>query len=264
MNSEETTSGEVPRRLFRGFFLPVSLPLFGLVIGLAGVLTVNGGHSDFAFELPPRTQLVDDAAVRESDRYLGGWGPERITYTTDFPPNVPVLNSITDNPRFGDERNFVRLKFEDQPSNRYADMIEVRPGDVLEVFVLVRNDCAALHSDYTAATIYDLTAELIIIGSSIRIILGGNNVDSVWDEASVLSERPIRLVPEVGSAELNTTYGAKALQDRAFGQGGRVALGDRPVDRQRGVGERSAGLESGAAFFTLRIKVHDAGTGSSD
>lgn len=41
------------------------------------------------------------------------WGPSRDTYTIENPASHNVFNSITDNPDYGDERNFLRVRDSD-------------------------------------------------------------------------------------------------------------------------------------------------------
>ena len=54
---------------------------------------------------------LDPADVNVTDSsYAGGWGPDRRTYTMTTPAKYAVFNSITDNPNYGDERNFVTTK----------------------------------------------------------------------------------------------------------------------------------------------------------
>lgn len=38
------------------------------------------------------------------------WGPERDVVHWDTPADYRTINSIVDNPSFGDERNFVRIR----------------------------------------------------------------------------------------------------------------------------------------------------------
>ena len=41
---------------------------------------------------------------------LHAWGPDRTTFTMANPATHVTFNSITDNPKHGDERNFVQIR----------------------------------------------------------------------------------------------------------------------------------------------------------
>ena len=41
---------------------------------------------------------------------LFAWGPDRPTYTIEHPADHVTFDSITNNPDYGDERNFVTIK----------------------------------------------------------------------------------------------------------------------------------------------------------
>lgn len=71
-----------------------------------------------------------------------GWGPEREVFTEKDRPRQAILNSVTDNPRYGDERNF--LSVEDVSTGRWqADGdVDVEPGETYEASVFFRNDGA--------------------------------------------------------------------------------------------------------------------------
>lgn len=76
------------------------------------------------------------------------WGPDRPTYTTANPADHVTFNSITDNPEYGDERNFVRIKDASAPSSAYSDDTTVEPGKEYEVYVYYHNNASrTLNSD---------------------------------------------------------------------------------------------------------------------
>lgn len=71
---------------------------------------------------------------------LFAWGPGRTLYTMDKPADHVTFNSITDNPNYGDERNFVTVK--DPKTGKYVDTVNVEPGKEYTVRVLVHNNAA--------------------------------------------------------------------------------------------------------------------------
>lgn len=76
------------------------------------------------------------------------WGPERPTYTIANPADHVTFNSITDNPEYGDERNFVRIKEASAPSSAFSDDTTIEPGKDYEVYVYYHNNASrTLNSD---------------------------------------------------------------------------------------------------------------------
>lgn len=70
------------------------------------------------------------------------WGPDRPTYTVANPADHVTFNSITDNPEYGDERNFVRIKEASAPSSAFSDDTTVEPGKEYEVYVYYHNNAS--------------------------------------------------------------------------------------------------------------------------
>lgn len=74
---------------------------------------------------------------------LYAWGPsDRPTYTYEVPAGHVTFNSITNNPKVGDERNFVRIK-EDSTTTTYVDNVNLEPGKVYQVMVYYHNNAAS-------------------------------------------------------------------------------------------------------------------------
>lgn len=71
---------------------------------------------------------------------LFAWGPERPLYTWQEPADHVTFNSITNNPNYGDERNFVTVK--DPKTGHFVDKVNVEPGKEYTVRVLVHNNAA--------------------------------------------------------------------------------------------------------------------------
>lgn len=73
---------------------------------------------------------------------LLAWGPDRPTYTTAAPADHVTFNSITDNPAYGDERNFVRIKEATAADSTYTDNIAMQPGKEYELYVYFHNNAS--------------------------------------------------------------------------------------------------------------------------
>ena len=79
-------------------------------------------------------------ACRDQFRYVEGenWGPVRRGYYFDECPDHPVLNSVIDNPIYGDERHFLSI---DNPLQSDDDhFYTVVPGSIYTVQIIYSND----------------------------------------------------------------------------------------------------------------------------
>jgi hypothetical protein len=68
----------------------------------------------------PQTPVADPDPPWE---VKGGWGPARTTFTMRAPSPYVTLNSITDNPASGDERNFFGVKPAGAPAAAFTNRI---------------------------------------------------------------------------------------------------------------------------------------------
>ncbi len=70
---------------------------------------------------------------------LLAWGPDRPTYTLQSPADHVTFNSITDNAKHGDERNFVQIR-EAGAGNKFGENVTLQPGKEYEVYVFFHNN----------------------------------------------------------------------------------------------------------------------------
>lgn len=75
------------------------------------------------------------------------WGPDRPTFTIEKPADYVTFNSITNNPAYGDERNFVRIKEATAPASAFSDDTKVQPGKEYEVYVYFHNNASKTLND---------------------------------------------------------------------------------------------------------------------
>lgn len=72
---------------------------------------------------------------------LLAWGPDRPTYTIEKPAPHVTFNSITNNPKHGDERNFVQIRnYTDNAE--FSENTELVPGKEYEVYVYYHNNAS--------------------------------------------------------------------------------------------------------------------------
>ncbi len=146
-------------------------------------------------QAPKRSGLVAVlAGVLMIPAALLAWGPDRPTFTIEKPASYVTFNSITNNPKHGDERNFVLIRnFTDNAD--FSDNTKLVPGKEYEVYVYYHNNAAdALNTkEYDYKGIAKDTfmkvqmPATVAAGSKARVTgtVGASNAQpkSVWDEA---------------------------------------------------------------------------------
>ena len=192
---------------------------------------------------------------------LLAWGPDRPTYTTAAPADHVTFNSITDNPAYGDERNFVRIKEATASSSTYTDNIALQPGKEYELYVYYHNNASetlndAAHNYKGIAKEVKLRMEMpatVKAGqtASINGYISASNATpgTVYDDAkaTTTSDVALRYVP--GSAVI-TNFGAtngSTLPDSIMTSG--AALGFDKLDGT------IPGCNHYSGYVKLRIKV---------
>lgn len=156
---------------------------------------------------------------------IAAWGPDRPTYTMANPADHVVFNSITDNPRHGDERNFVQIR--EAGVGTYVEDIQLQPGKEYEVYVFYHNNASQVLNDAAhnhvgiaknAAMRVQMPAS-VKAGKEARItgIVSASNAQpqQVWDDAYGQAKQDLALRYIDGSAKI-TSLGAvngKTLPD---------------------------------------------------
>ncbi len=67
------------------------------------------------------------------------WGPDRTTFTEAEPADYVTFNSITDNRKWGDERNFMRIR-DIASGETFKDSESLQPGKQYEILILYHNN----------------------------------------------------------------------------------------------------------------------------
>ena len=147
------------------------------------------------------------------------WGPERPTYTNENPADHATFNSITNNPVFGDERDFVRIQ-EKGSDESYTSDLTVEPGKQYEVIIYYHNNASATYNsaeyDYVGmaynAKLTSMFPTELKAGEremvSAIIKADGAEPEAVWDEAYVTASEDMTLHFVTGSAKLYNDWGA--------------------------------------------------------
>ncbi|WP_433207553.1 hypothetical protein ACQP1G_22215 [Nocardia sp. CA-107356] len=237
----------------------IAVPLFVAVVTVGGTLYVNRDKLGGATE-SSEVKMSIDSDPGSSDG--GGWGPARELFTMDRPATYAVLNSITDDPKAGDRRNFTRIRHADS-DEKFGDSVQVRVGDTLEVYVGVFNECSDQYAESPAATLHGLTAQLgnTKLGRHVAfgVILQAKNAFAVWDGAAVDIDVPGRLTMLENTAVMHTSdVPNMTLNDDGFSHGEHLTLGQYQQDGEYPVGKTPTGWQRGAGYLTFRMHVDKA------
>ena len=135
---------------------------------------------------------------------LLAWGPDRPTYTIEHPADHVTFDSITDNPGYGDERNFVTIKDASVTGvSSWSDELSVQNGKEYLVRMYVHNNAAA-NLNLVAK---DVTAKFNIPNYSANRIqidgyLSSSNASpsTIWDQAVFTDTNDFKLEYISGSA----------------------------------------------------------------
>ena len=161
------------------------------------------------------------------------WGPDRPTYTTAAPADHVTFNSITDNPAYGDERNFLRIKDAAAGDEAYADDTQIEPGKKYTAYVYFHNNASkTLNSEAHGKKGIAQNASMRIAmpdqlkagertGMTGYISADNANPGTVHDDTFMTATQDLSLRYVAGSAKISS-FGAvngQAIPDSLFGSG---------------------------------------------
>ena len=193
------------------------------------------------------------------------WGPERVLYTWDKRADYATINSITDNPVLGDERNFVRIR-KLGTEDKYEDIVEAEPGAEYEVQIYFHNNADSKLNDESGRTFaQNIRVRMENIAGNITkgqyalikgVISASNTTpEEVWDSAYIKANQTVSLRYVKGSARITNggKLNGKVVDDDAlFGKYGGTFVGYNQ-------GGLLPGGEEYGGNITFRIKVDKAG-----
>ena len=162
---------------------------------------------------------------------LFAWGPDRPTFTVQNPADHITFNAITNNPDYGDERNFVRIKdASDMSAGNWKDELTVQPGKEYLVQMYVHNNAASslnlvAQNTRVMANVPNTTGKKVQIDGFITADNATPN--RVWDQAIFNSDR-----------NFNLTYvnGSTKFYNNVFGQAGTTLSDSIVTDKGAQVG----------------------------
>ena len=148
---------------------------------------------------------------------LFAWGPERPTFTMAAPATYVTFNSMTDNPNYGDERDFVTVK--DPATGNFTNNLTVEPGKEYEVRMLAHNDAAAnLNLKALNTQIKAVVSQATGKTSAITGYLSADNAQpqKIYDDVFFNSDKDFNLAYVAGSARVYNNGYAAGGQGKAF------------------------------------------------
>lgn len=180
------------------------------------------------------------------------WGPSRETYTTAQPADHVVFNSITDNPAYGDERDFMRIKPADAPNSAYSNKTKLEAGKEYQVYIYFHNNAAANLNLVANNSAVQTKLPAVVDGDTQAVTyISASNArpQKVWDEATLTSDSAMALRMVPGSATIHSkgAVDGKKLPDSIITSG--APLGYSALDG------KVPGCAKFAGYVTFRFKA---------
>lgn len=182
------------------------------------------------------------------------WGPSRTTYTMEQPADHVVFDSITNNPNYGDEREFVTIQ-DVTAGNQLTNTANLVPGHEYKVQIYIHNNAASNLNASGVGIAHDTTVRAALPAT----VNGSETVDGfimasnaspaeVYDTAALKSTSAVDLEFVSGSAMLHTNMQQTKLSDGVITTG--VKVGDSDLS-----GDWHGCLEyAGAVTFNFKVK----------
>ena len=163
---------------------------------------------------------------------LLAWGPDRPTYTMEHPADHVTFNSITNNPKHGDERNFVQIR---EAGGTFGENVQIQPGKTYDVYVFYHNN----YRDHTESEQERLNGKGVARDTTMRVqmpasvkagekarftgVISASNAQpsQVWDEAygTATSDVALRYVPNSAKITNNGATNGSAMPNSLFTTG---------------------------------------------
>lgn len=158
----------------------------------------------FARFSPKLFALIAMLAVALVPMIASAWGPARSTFTMEEPANYVTFNSITNNPKVGDERNFVVLR-PAGTDGAWQDETTVTADGEYQVRLYVHNNAKAplnLVATNTRATVALNGAAGKRSAITGYVSADNANPGKVWDDAALVSAKNFTMSYVPGSAKI--------------------------------------------------------------
>lgn len=196
-------------------------------------------------------------AVAFGGNFASAWGPERQTFTIEKPASYVTFNSITNNPNYGDERNFLLIKDAAITTpGGWKDTVEVEADKEYLVRLYVHNNAAANYN-LEAVNTRVMVNVPTTLGNSVRIdgsVLADNaNPKQVWDNVVMTSDKKFNVAYVQGSAVYYNNVdpsGTRKLSDSIVTSSGALVGYEALDGKVKGCFEYS-----GIATFRVKVQM---------
>lgn len=155
------------------------------------------------------------------------WGPKREIFTMENPAPYNTFNSITNNPDYGDERNFFRVRNIDQDKwdveskNGWTDTLELKYGEEYEARVYIANsaESKALQAENVHVAV-NMPTENSGYGYAFEVnaFISADNAKpkQIWDNVVLKSECPfhVKIISAAYYNNIKTENGSGFSLDR--------------------------------------------------
>lgn len=161
------------------------------------------------------------------------WGPSRPTFTIEEPADYITFNSITNNPAYGDEQNFFRVKPADADNSAYSDTVALEPGKEYQGYVYYHNNAAANLGLVATDTTMRIELPAVVNGrATTNAFINSPDAQpvEVFDDATLTSSSAlaIRMVPGSATIHSRGAVNGQTLDDSLITDG--VNLGYSKLD----------------------------------
>ena len=180
------------------------------------------------------------------------WGPSRPSFTIEKPADYITFNSITNNPVIGgDEKDFVGIR-EVGSNAKWTNNMKVQNGKEYYVRMYVHNNAASnlnLVAENVVAKLNVPTTTAKNVTVQGQISASNAKPNTVWDEATFLSDNDFNLAYVAGSALFeNNGMGTTKLPDSIVNNTG-AKLGYDKLDG------KIPGCFQYAGYVTVKVKA---------
>ncbi|TLF80958.1 hypothetical protein [Nocardia cyriacigeorgica] len=254
--------------LLYGYVQPKNIAIMALVAAI-----IAGG---IIWGITRPSDSVDSLAVAYGSASTDGWGPDRITYSNGERPEYSkapqTLNSVTDNPMHGDERNFFQIR-EAGGNHHWGDSVELQPGREYELSIFYANNTADKAIDFVRTRVQHprtIKHKDAKVHKATAFVTAAQTVPAeVWDTVDLVNNTngDITLLYKEGSARVtgNRDRTRPVEPSELFGAGTLVGVAEQPgtiPPGGDGFGTVVFTLKSVAPGFTFESAVQPGTTGN--
>ncbi|MEV7318077.1 hypothetical protein AB0N56_34750 [Streptomyces microflavus] len=199
--------------------------------------------------LPPSKKPTSQKSVcnDEQNLFKGGWGPERPLFDVKADTSYATLNSVQNNPNFGDERGFYGIR-ESGTDGSWKSQITLERGKEYVIRAYINSDSKVAEGVRVMVSLPTCTGRSI---PSSGILTSENAYPlRVWGDIGMTSPEPFNLVYVDDSARLYGNYLGKKGRfiDPSFLTSQGALVGSRDLDGNVGSGHKNA------LYFTFLVR----------